>query len=84
MQKFYTTYAIVAFWAGLAFAILDVVYGYFFDVWMNLGLAIGGLPDAWLHMSKFGETMLFGFLAIALLFMSSASSCLATMLGSRR
>ena len=77
VQALYSKLASGAFWGGVLATVLAVVYGYVFNVWHDIGLAIGGMPDAWIHMSKFDDTVLFSFLAIALFVASRAASGLA-------
>jgi|SoiMethySBSTD1v2_1073268.scaffolds.fasta_scaffold3541624_2 hypothetical protein len=77
MVTLYSRLAIGLFWGGVLFSVLHVVYGYFFNVWSEVAKAIGGFPDAWIHMTKFGETMLFGFLAVACFLGCGAATGLA-------
>ncbi len=77
MQKLYGTLATVFFFLGLLFIALEFVYGYVFHQWGNALQALSH-PNAQgvFSLTKFGETMLFGFLAVALLLASVAASLL--------
>lgn len=75
MSTVYAKVAVASFWAGVFFSFMHVVYGYFFNVWSEFASLLR--PNANVFMTKFGETMLFGFLGPTLLLLSIAASRLA-------
>jgi hypothetical protein len=73
MNRFYGPMAIAFFWLGVVFAFFESIYGYFFGVWNEVLDKLSN-PQSHVAVTKFGETMLFGFLALACLLVSIGAS----------
>lgn len=75
MAQVYAKVSVAAFWGGVFFAVMHVIYGYFFNVWSEFAQLLRAGSNV--SMSKFGETMLFGFLGPTLLLLSIAAARLS-------
>jgi hypothetical protein len=80
MERFYRLAAVAAFWAGVFFTLMEVVYGYFFNVWSQIVGELVVKPQG-SQITKAGEMALFGFLAFAFFAMSVAASRLTPRAG---
>lgn len=74
MQRFFPVLARVCLFAGFFFAVLEVVYGYFFRVWYETYDGIVRGYNAMTYPTKLGEMVLFAFLALLFPLLSIALS----------
>lgn len=69
---FFAWTARLTFAGGLFFALMEVVYGYLFNVWASMyGELVAGQT---VRETKAGETVLWAFLSVVLLLSSSAAA----------
>jgi hypothetical protein len=73
----YARIAQIAFWVGVFFTVLEIVYGYFFNVWVTLNQELTARAGMSMN-TKFSEMVLFAFLSIASFLISISASLIKT------